>query len=45
MTNKGTQLEVMRDWFNACMYQNAIRATVERAPLAYKVSDNRDRAR
>ena len=38
VTNKGTQLEVMRDWFNACMYQNAIRATEERAPLSYKVS-------
>ena len=38
VTNKGTQLEVMRDWFNSCMYQNAIRATEDRAPLSYKVS-------
>ena len=37
VTNKGTQLEVMRDWFNAVAYQNAIRATENKAPLAYKV--------
>ena len=36
VTNKGTQLEVMRDWFNAVMYQSAIRATEDKAPLSYK---------
>ena len=37
ITNKNIQLDVMREWFNAVQYQNAVRATEGKAPLAYKV--------
>ena len=37
VTNRTLQLDIMREWFNAVQYQNALRACERRSPLSYKV--------